>query len=104
MVSLSLFNPILWENNLGRRPIGGACDANAPLFFFSSYIFSSFQITGLMISALAKAGTILARDTYVKRATKAAEFVRQHLYDRQSGRLLRSCYRGDGQQDAVSQK
>jgi hypothetical protein len=105
MVSLSLFNPILWENNLGRRPIGGACDANAPLFFFfSSYIFSSFQITGLMISALAKAGTILARDTYVKRATKAAEFVRQHLYDRQSGCLLRSCYRGQQQENVVSQK
>ena len=58
-----------------------------------------------MISALAKAGTALSQDTYVERAAKAAEFVRQHLYDRQSGRLLRSCYRGDGQQDfAVSQK
>ena len=57
-----------------------------------------------MISALAKAGTILARDTYVKRATKAAEFVRQHLYDRQSGRLLRSCYRGQQQENVVSQK
>ncbi|XP_046456070.1 spermatogenesis-associated protein 20-like isoform X2 [Daphnia pulex] len=59
---------------------------------------------GLMISALARAGQILGRDTYVERAAKAAEFVRQHLYDGQSGRLLRSCYRGgDGQQDAVSQ-
>ena len=55
-----------------------------------------------MISAFAKAGTALMEDTYVERAAKAAEFVRQHLYDPQSGRLVRSCYRGTEQD--VSQK
>ncbi len=55
-----------------------------------------------MISAFAKAGTVLMENTYVERAAKAAEFVRQHLYDPESGRLLRSCYRGAEQQ--VSQK
>ncbi|XP_045035802.1 spermatogenesis-associated protein 20 isoform X1 [Daphnia magna] len=58
---------------------------------------------GLMISAFAKAGTVLMEDTYVERAVKAAEFVRQHLFDQQSGRLFRSCYRGGDGQGAVSQ-
>lgn len=57
-----------------------------------------------MISAFAKAGTILAEDTYVERAVKAAEFVRQYLYDPKSGHLLRSCYRSTTQDDGVSQK
>jgi uncharacterized protein YyaL (SSP411 family) len=76
-----------------------------PSFFFSTENKYENAIAGLMISALARAGQILGRDTYVERAAKAAEFVRQHLYDGQSGRLLRSCYRGgDGQHGAVSQK
>lgn len=57
-----------------------------------------------MISAFAKAGTALMEDTYVKRATKAAEFVRKHLYDKKSGRLLRSCYRRTCAEEDVSQK
>lgn len=48
-----------------------------------------------MISGLARAAQVLGEDVYEKRAAKAAEFVRKHLYDAKSGKLLRSCYRGD---------
>ena len=30
------------KKNLGRRPIGGVCDANAPLFFFFVFFFLIF--------------------------------------------------------------
>jgi len=50
---------------------------------------------GLMISGLARGAQVLGEDVYVKRAIKAAEFVRKHLFDEKSGKLLRSCYRGD---------
>ena len=47
-----------------------------------------------MISGLARAGQVLDEEVYVKRAVKAAAFARKHLYDDNSGKLLRSCYRG----------
>ena len=59
--------------------------------------------SGLMISALAKAGAILNDKTYIDRAINAARFMRAHLYDRDSGRLLRSCYRS-ASDDGPSQK
>lgn len=51
---------------------------------------------GLMISGLARAAQVLGEDVYEKRAAKAAEFVKKHLFDKKSGKLLRSCYRGEG--------
>ena len=48
-----------------------------------------------MISGLARGAQVLGEDVYEKRAIKAAEFVRKHLFDKDSGKLLRSCYRGD---------
>jgi len=48
-----------------------------------------------MISGLAREAQVLGEAVYVKRAIKAAEFVRKHLFDEKSGKLLRSCYRGD---------
>ena len=48
-----------------------------------------------MISGLARGAQVLSEDVYKKRAIKAAEFVRKHLFDKDSGKLLRSCYRGD---------
>lgn len=60
------------------------------------------ECAGLMISALARAGAVLKDATYVERAVRAAQFVREHLHDAQSGRLLRSCYRGEHGQ--VAQK
>jgi uncharacterized protein YyaL (SSP411 family) len=56
-----------------------------------------------MISALAKAGAILNEKTYIDRAINAAGFLRAHLYDQDSGRLLRSCYRS-ASDDGPSQK
>ena len=47
-----------------------------------------------MISALAKAGAVLNEPSYVERAVKASHFIRQHLFDAQKKRLIRSCYRG----------
>ncbi|NXC45148.1 SPT20 protein, partial [Penelope pileata] len=49
---------------------------------------------GLMISGFAQAGAVLAKQEYVSRAAQAADFLRRHLFDAGSGRLLRSCYRG----------
>ena len=49
--------------------------------------------TGLAISALAKAGQILEKDSYVAAARRAAEFARTHLYQSKSRQLLR-LYRG----------
>ena len=51
---------------------------------------------GLMISGLARAAQVLGEDVYEKRAAKAADFVRKHLFDEKSGKLLRSCYQGEG--------
>lgn len=56
----------------------------------------SCSFLGLMISGLARAAQVLGEDVYEKRASKAAEFVKKHLFDKKSGKLLRSCYRGEG--------
>ncbi|KFR15693.1 Spermatogenesis-associated protein 20, partial [Opisthocomus hoazin] len=55
----------------------------------------------LMISGFAQAGVALAEQGYVSRAARAAAFLRRHLFQPTSGRLLRSCYRGED--DAVEQ-
>ncbi|XP_009562236.2 spermatogenesis-associated protein 20 [Cuculus canorus] len=49
---------------------------------------------GLMISGFSQAGLALGKQEYVSRAAQAAAFLRRHLFDPTSGRLLRSCYRG----------
>ena len=48
---------------------------------------------GLAISALAKAGQILEKDSYVAAARRAAEFLKTNLYQSESRELLR-LYRG----------
>eukprot|EP00062_Callorhinchus_milii_P004807 gi/632943542/ref/XP_007887005.1/ PREDICTED: spermatogenesis-associated protein 20 isoform X1 [Callorhinchus milii] len=50
---------------------------------------------GLMISGFARAGAVLQDKSYVQRAERAATFLRTHLFDSSSKRLLHSCYRGD---------
>lgn len=57
--------------------------------------------SGLMISGFAKAGQVLGNSNYVQRATGAAKFARQYLYDNNSKLLLRSCYKG--QDNLISQ-
>ena len=49
-----------------------------------------------MIGAFAKAGYILLDDVYLKRAIKAASFVKKYLWNKETGKLTRSCYKGDG--------
>jgi len=55
---------------------------------------------GLMISGFARAGQVLGEDVYTKRAIKAAEFIRNNLYDKDTKELLRSCYRENSDQVA----
>ena len=50
---------------------------------------------GLMIGAFAKAACVLKDDVYWKRAVKAAAFVKKYLWNEQTGKLTRSCYKGD---------
>ena len=50
---------------------------------------------GLMISGLAKAGFVLKKEMYIKRAVDAANFVRKCMFNEESGTLLRCCYKGD---------
>ena len=48
-----------------------------------------------MIGAFAKAGCVLKDDVYLKRAVKAAAFVKKYLWNEEKGKLTRSCYKGD---------
>ncbi len=50
---------------------------------------------GLMISAFARACQVLADGEYLAAARAAADFIRRHLYDAQSGVLLRRYREGD---------
>ena len=47
---------------------------------------------GLMISGFSKASQALDDKTYLDRAVKATEFVNEHLYDKENGKLYRSVY------------
>jgi hypothetical protein len=37
----------------------------------------------------------LKDDVYLKRAIKAATFVKKYLWNKETGKLTRSCYKGD---------
>ncbi len=50
---------------------------------------------GLMISGFARAAMALGDSEYSDRAVKAAEFVKEHLYDEENGTLFRSIYAGE---------
>jgi len=50
---------------------------------------------GLMISALAKAGAVLAEPRYAEAARRAADFIVSRMYDPATGTLLRRYRRGD---------
>ncbi|KAJ8399762.1 hypothetical protein AAFF_G00408670 [Aldrovandia affinis] len=50
---------------------------------------------GLMLSGFARAGAVLNDKALVERAEKAAQFLRDQLWDEPAQRLLHSCYRGE---------
>lgn len=58
---------------------------------------------GLMISAFARAGAALGVEKYVKTATTAAAFVRNHLYDRLTGKLRRSWRHGKSMEQGFAE-
>ena len=63
------------------------------LLMISTESVEHYVLAGLMVSGFARAGQVLQAPEYTARAIKAASFIRQHLYDTSTGRLLRSCYR-----------
>ncbi|XP_033923375.1 spermatogenesis-associated protein 20 isoform X1 [Melopsittacus undulatus] len=75
----------------GRQRLAAA-RAQRPRPHLDSKMLAAWN--GLMISGFAQAGVALGRQEYVSRAVQAAAFLRRHLFDPSSGRLLRSCYRG----------
>ena len=54
-----------------------------------------------MISGFAKAGQILDDQNLTAQATKAARFIKAHMYNAETKTLLRSAYVGEA--DSVSQ-
>ncbi|GBP18136.1 Spermatogenesis-associated protein 20 [Eumeta japonica] len=50
---------------------------------------------GLMIAGLAQAGQGLGEKDYVDDAVKAAQFIKQYLYDQNTKTLLHSCYKAE---------
>uniref|UniRef100_A0A1E1XD67 Spermatogenesis-associated protein 20-like TRX domain-containing protein n=1 Tax=Amblyomma aureolatum TaxID=187763 RepID=A0A1E1XD67_9ACAR len=59
---------------------------------------------GLMISGFAAAARALGQQAYLDRALRAVAFIKEHLYDAEQKRLLRSAYRGaDGSVVQISQ-
>ncbi|XP_075296943.1 spermatogenesis-associated protein 20 isoform X4 [Opisthocomus hoazin] len=82
----------------GRRRLAAA-RAQRPRPHLDTKMLAAWN--GLMISGFAQAGVALAEQGYVSRAARAAAFLRRHLFQPTSGRLLRSCYRGGD--DAVEQ-
>lgn len=52
-----------------------------------------FVVAGLMISGFSRASVVLGDSSCLERAKKAAQFVKQHLYNKESGTLVRNAYR-----------
>ncbi|XP_078135033.1 spermatogenesis-associated protein 20 isoform X2 [Sander vitreus] len=50
---------------------------------------------GLMLSAYAGVGAVLGDEALLERAVKAANFLKEHLWDAERQTILRTCYRGD---------
>ncbi|XP_071954098.1 spermatogenesis-associated protein 20-like [Antedon mediterranea] len=50
---------------------------------------------GLMLSAYARAGQVLRDDRFTQIAVRAAEFIKQELYDQNTNTLFRTAYKAD---------
>ena len=53
-------------------------------------------LIGLMISGFAQSGAILGKKEYTDRAVQAASFLQDHMFNSNDGKLIRTCYRGQG--------
>ncbi|ELW62264.1 Spermatogenesis-associated protein 20 [Tupaia chinensis] len=51
---------------------------------------------GLMVSGYAVTGAVLGVDRLITYATNGAKFLKRHMFDVASGRLMRTCYAGSG--------
>ncbi|XP_027714420.1 spermatogenesis-associated protein 20-like [Vombatus ursinus] len=51
---------------------------------------------GLMVSGFAVAGAVLGKEELINQAIDGAKFLKRHLFDVSSGRLLRGCYAAVG--------
>ncbi|XP_017271721.1 spermatogenesis-associated protein 20 isoform X2 [Kryptolebias marmoratus] len=50
---------------------------------------------GLTLAAFARVGAVLGSKALLERATQAASFLKEYLWDAEQQTVLRSCYRGD---------
>nr|XP_055113358.1 spermatogenesis-associated protein 20 isoform X1 [Symphalangus syndactylus] len=51
---------------------------------------------GLMVSGYAVTGAVLGQDRLINYATNGAKFLKRHMFDVASGRLIRTCYTSSG--------
>uniref|UniRef100_A0A8C9KL28 Spermatogenesis-associated protein 20 n=1 Tax=Panthera tigris altaica TaxID=74533 RepID=A0A8C9KL28_PANTA len=51
---------------------------------------------GLMVSGFAVTGAVLGLERLINYATNGAKFLKRHMFDMASGRLMRTCYAGSG--------
>lgn len=51
---------------------------------------------GLMVSGYAVTGAVLGMERLISYATNGAKFLKRHMFDVASSRLMRTCYAGSG--------
>ena len=51
---------------------------------------------GLMVSGFAVTGAVLGQERVINYAINGAKFLKRHMFDVASGRLMRTCYAGTG--------
>ncbi|KAB0394511.1 hypothetical protein E2I00_015642 [Balaenoptera physalus] len=54
---------------------------------------------GLMVSGFAVTGAVLGQERLISYAISGAKFLKRHMFDVASGRLMRTCYAGSGGTD-----
>lgn len=62
----------------------------------ASHHYLSLLAPGLMVSGYAVTGAVLGQDRLINYATNGAKFLKRHMFDVASGRLMRTCYTGSG--------
>lgn len=85
--------PLLKEVLSGCRQRLAEVRRERPAAHLDSKMIAAWN--GLMVSGFARVGAVLGEKVFIERAEKAARFLRDHLFDAASGKMLRSCYRGE---------